>query len=933
MKTRFTLLFSLFIFTNITTSSFAQIVKGYVYDAKTDEALYGVSVFYKDKDETKGTSTNEKGYYELKIPEGGTIISFSYIGYESQTHPLVVSKNQTISLNIYLKEQATLLEGVVISAGRFEQKLSEITVSMELLKPENLEKQNATDLSVVLNTLPGVDITDKQPSIRGGSGWTYGVGSRSLVLVDGMSILTPGVGEVNWNVVPMENVEQVEVIKGASSVLYGSSALNGLINVRTKRPNLDPQTTVNTFLGVYLDPKNEDYVWWEKDFWYEGKFDVDPLLRKNLLSGIRNPLYTGIDVSHSRRIGNWDVSGGLDLFTNEGYRVDNYNQRVRFGGNITYHDPIRQGMTYGLNANVLSNNYSGFFIWRSADEPYVQSPMTNMNRQGNTFYIDPFFNYYDENNKISHKVKGRYYYKSDQIISNSTDKSFSDIATNMGFNTDNLPELISIIQNPQQLIGDFLPSLLDVLSTGNAQGLADQAVALGNRYFPNASAADYVDLLSFIMARLPIPSDQSEMLPWLLNINKPANKNSPADHTSTYYLDYQFNKNMENIQFTSGMTFEHLSNKSPVSGNHQSDNVGAYFQYDQKFFDKLNVSLGARFEYYRVDSLYREAETDIFGLKLPFRPVFRSGLNYELAEYTFIRASFGQGYRYPSITEKFVYKDIGGIAAYPNKDLRPESGYNAEIGIKQGYQIGPFKGFLDLAGFYTYYKDMIEFQFGLFNNTTYEYVDNLSEVIDMVMNGDMPGLGTRFANVNRAKIYGIDVSTAGLCEITSKSKIIYNIGYVYIMPIDADWQEKAEHESTDPLDMKEKSNDSKYLKYRQKHSFKGVIDFIWNRLDIGVNLTYKSKTLAVDYFLVDEREKSQMDIMDAVRSIIFPGLHDYWMEHNTGYFAMDLRIGIEITKKIQIWGMMNNLLNTEYTLRPMDVSAPRTFIFQVNAKF
>jgi outer membrane receptor protein involved in Fe transport len=398
-------------------------------------------------------------------------------------------------------------------------------------------------------------------------------------------------------------------------------------------------------------------------------------------------------------------------------------------------------------------------------------------------------------------------------------------------------------------------------------------------------------------------------------------------------LDYQFGKQVDETQYTTGMTYEHLSNVSPVTGDHRSDNAGLFFQYDRKFFDKLNISLGVRLEYYRVDSLYKEAETGFLGLNIPFKPVFRGGLNYQLSDYTFIRGSFGQGYRYPSITEKFVYKDIGGIAAFPNHDLKPESGFNAEVGIKQGYKLGGFMGFLDVAAFYTYYKDMIEFQFGLFNTQTYDYVTNLSEAVTMILNGQMPGLGTRFANVDRAKIYGIDLSVNGLCNISPESKLTYNLGYVFIAPIDADWKEKAEQESVDPLDMKDKSNDSRYLKYRQKHSLKGVFDFQWNRLDIGTNMTYKTKTMAVDYFMVDERQKDQPDIMDLVRGMIFPGLHDYWEEHNTGYFTVDLRLGVKVSNNIQLWGMFNNVLNTEYTIRPMDVAAPRTFVFQLNARF
>ena len=84
---------------------------------------------------------------------------------------------------------------------------------MDVVKAGDIARQAPTDISSTLRTLPGVDIVDKQPSIRGGSGWTYGVGARSQILVDGMSTLNPKTGEINWNTVPLENIEQIEVIK------------------------------------------------------------------------------------------------------------------------------------------------------------------------------------------------------------------------------------------------------------------------------------------------------------------------------------------------------------------------------------------------------------------------------------------------------------------------------------------------------------------------------------------------------------------------------------------------------------------------------------------------------------------------------------------------------------------------------------------------
>ena len=126
--------------------------------------------------------------------------------------------------------------------------------------------------------------------------------ARSQILVDGMSTLNPKTGEINWNTVPLENIEQIEVIKGASSVLYGSSALNGIINIRTARPGLTPKTRFSAYIGIYGDAENDEYQWSDKSFWKDDKYSVKPILRGNLLSGIRNPIYEGFDLSHSRRI-------------------------------------------------------------------------------------------------------------------------------------------------------------------------------------------------------------------------------------------------------------------------------------------------------------------------------------------------------------------------------------------------------------------------------------------------------------------------------------------------------------------------------------------------------------------------------------------------------------------------------------------------------
>ena len=177
-------------------SSHMTEVSGVVTDFQTREPLIGVTVCDKN-DPSKGTVTDFDGHYTLLVDtKKPTMLSFSYVGYDTETRSVT---SVTKVINVPLLQHNEVLDDVVVTAGRFEQRSTDVTVSMEVLKPQALRSQAPTDLSSTLQTLPGVEIIDKQPSIRGGGGWTYSVGSRCQVLMDGMSILNPKTGEINWN--------------------------------------------------------------------------------------------------------------------------------------------------------------------------------------------------------------------------------------------------------------------------------------------------------------------------------------------------------------------------------------------------------------------------------------------------------------------------------------------------------------------------------------------------------------------------------------------------------------------------------------------------------------------------------------------------------------------------------------------------------------
>src|SRR5690606_38473993 len=134
----------------------------------------------------------------------------------------------------------------VKTEGKYEKNIEEVTVTLEVVKPSLIQNKDNTSVEQTLQQVPGLTIVDKEPQIRAGSGYSFGAGSRVLVMVDDIPLLSGDAGRPSWGFVPLENIEQIEIIKGASSVLYGSSALNGVINVRTAYPKDKPLTKITT---------------------------------------------------------------------------------------------------------------------------------------------------------------------------------------------------------------------------------------------------------------------------------------------------------------------------------------------------------------------------------------------------------------------------------------------------------------------------------------------------------------------------------------------------------------------------------------------------------------------------------------------------------------------------------------------------------------
>ena len=186
-------------------------------------------------------------------------------------------------------------------------------------------------------------------------------------------------------------------------------------------------------------------------------------------------------------------------------------------------------------------------------------------------------------------------------------------------------------------------------------------------------------------------------------------------------------------QVFSGILAPDGTTSANQSGQFNSENASVYVQLSKKFWKRLTIEAGARYEYYNIAELVES------------KPIFRAGLNLQAAKGTYIRASAGQGYRAPSIGERYITTNSGGFGFYPNPTLQSENCNSYEVGIKQVFKVGKFASMFDLAGFYEDYYNYIEFNFGMWGHSS-----NFQK-----------NMGFKFLNTGPARIYGLDFTYAG----------------------------------------------------------------------------------------------------------------------------------------------------------------------------
>lgn len=781
----FFILFPIFLF-----SQEKSILKGTVKDIKTNEALVGVSI---SVNEQNATTTDVEGNYSISLEAGDYKIMVRYIGYENIQQKISLLNADVKELNFELKQNAKLLEIVTVSGSRYERNLSDETVSIEVLKTGLLQNSNVITLNEGMDKITGVVIVDNQITIRGGSGYSFGVGSRVQLMIDDMPMLTVDRSEIRWNIIPMELMDQVEVLKSASSALYGASALNGVVSVKTGYAKDKPETEALIYSQFYDTPRRDSTKWWAVDStkWW-GKN------RNKLIYPIR---YGG-QFSHKQRFGQHDVSIGANFNKTVGFiRLLDFGHR-RLTLKYRYRAKNVDGLSMGLSANLMESEEVDYFFWNGySTQVYIPfgsddagDKGTNTNLKRRTVILDPWISYFSKSG-TKHTFRNRFYY------------------TNL------------------------------------------------------------------LVATNPIRARQL---------------------FSEYQIQHTFNFG---LGITAGVVGQFAKLDDPSEfGIRRNDTYSGYMQIDYKI-KQFNFILGGRIEHYKLDSITTT------------QPVLNAGINYQAGRASWLRANFAQGFRFPSLAERFADEALTSqVKILPSPDLKPEYGFNTELGFKQGIKINNWLGYADVSLFWMEYWDMIEFLFGFYAPEIIPPGKNTSDY-----------LGFKAQNISRARIAGYEISLLGSGKI-GKIPVRVQSGYTYNYGADLNQDTTLRNAAkftkyffnsigTKLTDLKT-TNDSvvasAMLKYRFRHTVKFDVELdLWN-FTWGTEVRY--------YSFVEK--------VDDVFELFIPELGTYRKENNKGAVVFNQRISYDFKKFGKLSFIVNNVGNREISIRPARMEAPRNFTLQ-----
>jgi outer membrane receptor for ferrienterochelin and colicins len=198
-----------------------------------------------------GTAADGTGHFKLAhLPLGNVTIVARAVGYKSQEKTVFMEKEKAVDLFFVLEEDVLEMEQIVVTGTRTKHYIKDVPVRTEVITSREIENKNAATIYEALEGMPGIRVENQCQYCNFSMVRMQGLGAEhTQVLINGQPIYSGLAGVYGLQQLSTVDIGQIEVIKGAGSALYGSSAVAGAINIISKEPTFEPSLKVDLQFG------------------------------------------------------------------------------------------------------------------------------------------------------------------------------------------------------------------------------------------------------------------------------------------------------------------------------------------------------------------------------------------------------------------------------------------------------------------------------------------------------------------------------------------------------------------------------------------------------------------------------------------------------------------------------------------------------------
>jgi len=605
-------------------------VTGIVNDVAIQSPLPGANIKVSGK--AVGTTTNFDGQFTLTVPENPPFtIEVSSLGYETQKFEITKKKQ---SITVDLKENATSLDEVVISASRTPERIMESPVTVERMDARAIKNTSAASFYDGLENLKGVDIntnslTFKSVNTRGFATFSN---TRFMQLVDGMDNSSPALNFALGNLLGMSelDVKTVELLPGASSALYGANAFNGIMFMTSKSPFEDQGISTSIKGGITSQEAAGNNEFYDASIRMAYKFN-EYFAAKATFSYLQGEEWHATDYRNTD--GSEYISGDRTTSNDyDGVNVYGDVAAVDLGGAIGRVSRTGYNEQDLIDYQAKSLKFGASLNYRPFGNESLEIIWNSKYGRGNTIYQGAqrysIRNFFMAQHKLEFKgenffVRG---YTTSEDAGDSYNTLFAALNVNRAWSSD------------QNWFGEYAAAYLGAIPNVTASSHSDaRAYADRNRYLPGTSEFD--------TALNKVIND-----PDLITGAK------FQDNTKLYHADanYNFKNQIDWAEIQVGGSYRQYvlnsfgniftDNDGPI----KYDEYGIYTQAQKKFLEEDRLKITASIRYDKAQNFDGN-----FSPRLSLAYAAGKDKNQNF------RASFQTGFRNPTTQDQYIGLDAG----------------------------------------------------------------------------------------------------------------------------------------------------------------------------------------------------------------------------------------------------------------------------------